>query len=387
MARSTPQQTLQRLRIIVAIQFMGATLGLPLLPLFLEHRGGNPTIIGLIMASFFFAGVISQYFFGHLADKFGRRPILVVSLLIYAVASGFYIVPMHAGWFILARMFQGAAAGAFEVASLSAVAARFPEETRGRAMSQVIAAQLLGIAIGPMLGAVVNVSQLGWAFFATGVVSLVAALVTFSVDLGDRAFDPTPLPPLQWNPQLLGALGAACAAGISIGVYETCWSLLMHSHHASTFQIRLSWTVFCLPWVLLSPVGGYIADHWNRRWVSTLGVLGGAAFMATYPHIHNNVVMLITGSFESIFSALSVPSISSYLTQGADNREMGRRQGLYTTANTASLAVAATIAGTLYSQSPILPFTIAALSASALGIASFVTWRRVPGRVTTQISS
>ena len=383
MARSTPQQTLQRLRIIVAIQFMGATLGLPLLPLFLEHRGGTPTVIGLIMASFFFAGVVSQYFFGHLADKFGRRPILVLSLIIYAVASGFYIMPMHAGWFIVARIFQGAAAGAFEVASLSAVAARFPEATRGRAMSQIIAAQLLGIAIGPMLGAIVTVSQLGWAFFATGVVSLVAAVVTFSVDLGDRDYDSTPLPAMTWNPQLIGALGAACAAGISIGVYETCWSLLMHSHHASTFQIRLSWTLFCLPWVLLSPLGGYIADHWNRRYVSVLGILGGAAFMATYPHIHNNVVMLITGSCESIFSALSVPSISSYLTQGADNREMSRRQGVYTTANTATLAVAATISGSLFSHSPALPFTIAAITAGALAVASFITWRQVPGRVKT----
>jgi membrane protein implicated in regulation of membrane protease activity len=50
------------------------------------------------------------------------------------------------------------------------------------------------------------------------------------------------------------------------------------------------------------------------------------------------------------------------------------------------LAIAATVAGTLYSQSPALPFTIAAISASALGLASFVTWRRVPGHVTTELS-
>lgn len=387
MAQSTPQQTLERLRIIVAIQFLGSTLGLPLLPLFLEHRGGTPTIIGLIMASFFAAGVVSQYFFGHLADKFGRRPILVASLTVYALASCLYIVPMHAGWFIVARIFQGAAAGAFEVASLSAVAARFPEETRGRAMSQILAAQLLGIAIGPMLGAVVNVPQLGWAFFATGIVSLIAAFVTFSVDLGDKSYDPTPLPKLTWNPQLVGALGAACAAGISIGVYETCWSLLMHAHHASTFQIRLSWTAFCLPWVLLSPLGGYIADHWNRRVVATIGILGSAVFMALYPHIHNNVVMLISGSFESVFAALSVPSVSSFLTQGAKDREMSRRQGLYTTSNTASLAVAATVAGPLFSQNPALPFTFAAIAATGLAIASFLAWRRIPGHVATSIEN
>ncbi|MFY9783605.1 MAG: MFS transporter, partial [Acidimicrobiales bacterium] len=81
--RSVAQQTLRRLTIIVAIQWMGATLGLPLLPLFLEHRGGTPPVIGLVMASFFVAGVLTQFGFGHLADRFGRRRLLVISLVTY----------------------------------------------------------------------------------------------------------------------------------------------------------------------------------------------------------------------------------------------------------------------------------------------------------------
>ena len=64
---STPQQTLTRLTVIVFIQWMGATMGLPLLSLFLEHRGGSPHVIGLIVAAFFIAGVVTQYFLGHLA--------------------------------------------------------------------------------------------------------------------------------------------------------------------------------------------------------------------------------------------------------------------------------------------------------------------------------
>ena len=121
---STPNQTLRRLTVIVAIQWMGATLGLPLLPLFLEHRGGTPTMIGFIMASFFVAGVATQFALGHLADRFGRRRILVTSLLTYGVASMTYLLPMAAGWFAVARAVQGASAGAIEVASMSAVASQ-----------------------------------------------------------------------------------------------------------------------------------------------------------------------------------------------------------------------------------------------------------------------
>jgi len=63
-------------------------------------------------------------------------------------------------------------------------------------------------------------------------ISFVAAVVAYRTNLGDRAFDPTPLPRLQWSPQLTGALVAPSAGGLVIGVYEACWSLLMHAHHA-----------------------------------------------------------------------------------------------------------------------------------------------------------
>jgi DHA1 family multidrug resistance protein-like MFS transporter len=384
---STPRQTLNRLTIIVLIQWMGATLGLPLLALFLEHRGGSPHVIGLIVASFFIAGVVTQYFLGHLADRFGRRPVLVISLVAYGLASMTYALPLSAVWFTLTRVIQGASAGALEVASMSAVAALFAENERGSAISRILAAQLMGAAIGPVAGVVASVNNLGWVFFATGIVSLVAAVVAYNTNVGDRAYDPTPLAPLKWNRPFAGALVAAAATGLAVGVYETCWSLLMHAHHASTLQIRLSWTMFCLPFVLLSRTGGWIADHLNRRTTALFGLLNGAAFLATYPHIHNNVVMLFLGSAESLGAALSSPSIASMLSQGAHARELSRRQGLYATSTTASLALASIASGFLFTVNTALPFTIVAIVSSVLAISTLYFWRGVNGRIAAPAAS
>ena len=378
---STPDQTLRRLTAIVAIQWMGATLGLPLLPLFLEHRGGTPTLIGFIMASFFIAGVATQFALGHLADRFGRRPILIASLVVYGVASMTYLLPVSAPWFALTRAVQGASAGAIEVASLSAVAALFPQGERGRAISRILAAQLLGIAIGPVAGVLASVRDLGWAFFVTGVVSLVAAVVALRTDVGDRVYDTSPLPPLQWNSQLVGALAAGAAGGLAVGVYEACWSLLMHNHHASTLEIRLSWTMFCLPWVLLSGVGGWLADHANRRLIVLGGLINVSLFLSIYPHIHNNVALLFLGSLESVGAALSVPSVASLLTQGAAERELSRRQGLYATASTASLAVAAGVSGYMFSINPALPFSVVAVVSTLLSLTTLWWWRHVEGNI------
>ena len=381
MPASTPRQTLNRLTIIVLLQWMGATLGLPLLALFLEHRGGSPHIIGLIVAAFFVAGVATQYFLGHLADRFGRRPIIVISLVAYGLASMTYALPLSAPWFALTRVVQGASAGALEVASMSAVAALFAESERGRAISRILAAQLMGAAVGPVVGVVASVNNLGWVFFVTGLVSLVAAVVALRTNVGDRAYDPSPLETLKWNRPFAGALVAAAATGFAVGVYETCWSLLMHAHHASTLQIRLSWTMFCLPFVLLSRTGGWIADHLNRRKTALLGLLNGAAFLATYPHIHNNVVMLFVGSAESLGAALSAPSIASMLSQGAQSRELSRRQGLYATSTTASLALASVASGFLFTVNTALPFTMAAIVSASLAFSTLYFWRGVTGRI------
>jgi MFS family permease len=355
------------------------------LPLFLEHRGGTPSVIGFIMASFFIAGVATQFFLGRLADKFGRRPILVGSLVTYGFASMTYLLPVAAPWFALTRVVQGASAGAIEVASLSAVAALFSEAERGRAISRILAAQLLGFAIGPVAGVVASVRDLGWAFFVTGIVSLVAAAQTMRTNLGDKAYDPTPLPKMQWNRQLAGALIAAAATGLLIGVYETCWSLLLHAHHATTLEIRLSWTAFALPWVALSRFGGWLADHSNRRFIALAGLIDGAVFLAIYPHIHNNIVILFLGSFESIGAALSVPSIASLLTQGAASRELSRRQGLFATSNTAALAISASFAGILFSINSALPFTIIAIISGVLAVSTLWWWRHVTGNITHQL--
>lgn len=366
--------------LIVFIQWMGASLGLPLFPLFLRHRGGTPTMIGLIMASFFVAGLCTQFAIGHLSDRFGRRPILIIGLLSFGLASFFYALPLRADWFIVARVVQGASAGAIEVASLAAVASLFDESERGRAISRIFAAQLFGFAMGPLAGSTIGVNQLQWAFMATGIASCLASFRALRSDLGDRAQNDSVLPPIQWSSRIIGSLVAACAGGLMVGVYESCWSLLMTNHHASTFQIRLSWTFFCLPWVVLSPLGGYLADHANRKMVAIAGTVNGAVFMAIYPHIHNNHVLLFLGALESVGTSLSMPSISSLLTQGAVDREFGRRQGLSTTSNTAALAGSAAISGTLFSVNPALPFTVVAICSMTLALSLPWWWRHAHGR-------
>ncbi len=381
MATDAQRRTLRSLTIIVGLQWMGGTLGLPLLPLFLRHRGGSPTVVGFVMASFFIAGLLTQFGIGHLSDRFGRKKMMIAGLVIFAVASSAFLLPLSAAWFTLARASQGVGAGAFDVAALAAVSGMFAEQERGRAISRIFAAQLSGVAIGPMLGSLVPLNRLGWTFFGAAILSCVASLRVLRADFGEEVSTHEPLPKLNVTRQLIGAVCAAISVGLCVGVYETCWSLLMRVNHASTFQIRLSWTLFSVPWVLLATAGGWLADHANRKFISAAGLVNAAFFLFLYPRLHNVWLMLAMGPFESMGASLSTASTSSLLTQGAEVREMGRRQGISTSASTAALAISAFTSGALFSVNPALPFTVfAALSITCTATLLF-WWRHAQGRI------
>jgi DHA1 family multidrug resistance protein-like MFS transporter len=380
-ASASTQRTLRSLTFVVAVQWMGATLGLPLLPLYLEAHGGTPRQVGIIMASFFAAGLATQYVAGRQVDRSGRRRVLVSGLIAYAVASVAFVLPLSALWYTIARAFQGAGAGAIEVASLSTVSALVPEVERGRAISRIYAAQLTGIAAGPVVGALVPLDKLGWAFVAAAAASVIAAIIALRSDLGERTIQREVMEPVRRSDQFYGAVVGAVAVGLCVGVYESCWSLLMKNHHASTLQIRLSWTLFALPFALLAPVGGWLADHANRRVISQLGMFNAAFFLFLYPNVHNNVALLLLAPLESIGASLSLPSTSSLLTQGARPREMGRRQGVSTTANTAALTLSAAVAGVMFAVNPNLPFFVIAAVSAAFTASNFWWWRHVKGHI------
>ena len=150
---------------------------------------------------------------------------------------------------------------------------------------------------------------------------------------------------------------------------------------ASSFQLGLSWTLFALPYVLFFRLGGWAADRSDRRVLAIVGIVNSAAFCAIYPLLPSVTALLAFSCFEAIGTSLALPAAQSILTEGASAREVGRRQGVFSTAQTAALAVSAALSGALFESGPAVPFLVMAFVSIALVAAVPVLWRRVPGRV------
>ncbi|MCX7609179.1 MAG: MFS transporter, partial [Anaerolineales bacterium] len=66
--------------IVVFVDLLGFSLILPLLPYYAEEYGATPFVTGLLVASYAAASLIGAPILGRLSDRYGRRPILLLSV-------------------------------------------------------------------------------------------------------------------------------------------------------------------------------------------------------------------------------------------------------------------------------------------------------------------
>jgi MFS family permease len=271
-------------------------------------------------------------------------------------------------------------------------------ERRGRAFASVYGAQISGMAVGPLIGAIVGANHMWIMFLGSGVVAFLACIPAMRVvESSEEAAlrdartndDGTvaKLAKVQWTRSMSGAMIAGAALGLTTGVYDICWTLLLVSRGAAGWQIGISWTLFSVPFVVAARPSGWLADHMDRRFL-VLGGLGLAmAFCATYPFINAVPVLIVLGATEALGFAAALPSLQSLLTQGSEPTETGRIQGLFGTTQTACTAVSAAAAGAAFALARWLPFvTAASVTAMAL-VATAVVWRTVDGHVHPELVS
>ncbi len=366
------------------VEWAGAAAVLPLMPVYLRHHGSSVALVGFTMAAFFAAAVLVQYPLGRLSDRIGRKKVQIGGLIVYAVASilfGLIVSPVGAFVF---RALQGAGGGVVDVANAATVGEVVPEQYRGRAFGALFGSRTVGMAIGPFFGGLFGLGGMEWMFFAAAACALFAAVpIKLFVPSGSRHAGvtiPAKRTPLWRNNSALGAIVAFLAGGFLIGMYETCWSLLLNLRGAQTWEIGLSWTLFAFPFAVMSMPAGWLVDRLDRRYLTYIAMAGSAAFAALYPFLHSVALLVALGAVEAITVAIGQPAESSQLSQSVAPYDVGRAQGAASSAQTASTAVAATASGALFGIDPRIPFLlVSAAMFVAIGVIALL-WRTVPGR-------
>ena len=101
---------------IVFVDLVGFGLIIPLLPFYAQTVGANDIVVGLLVASYAAAQLVGGPLLGRLSDRYGRRPILIVS--IFGTLLGFLLLGFAGAlWMLfLSRMLDGLTGGNITVA-------------------------------------------------------------------------------------------------------------------------------------------------------------------------------------------------------------------------------------------------------------------------------
>jgi len=159
---------------IVFVDMMGFLIVLPLLPFYAEDLGASEIMVGVLISAFAFAQLVTAPFWGQLSDRYGRRPLILVGLILSAASYLLFGLASSVLVLLISRLVQGMGAGNIGVVQ-AYVSDAVPPGSRTQALGWVTVASSAGVMIGPAVGSLST--ELGDA--APGFVAATLCLLNF----------------------------------------------------------------------------------------------------------------------------------------------------------------------------------------------------------------
>ncbi|MVN88816.1 MFS transporter [Deinococcus sp. HMF7620] len=350
---------------------IGMTLVFPVLPFivaeYVPQVAHQATVIGWLSATFALLSFLSAPVMGALSDAYGRRPVLVLSLLGSAVGYLLFGIGGSLWMLFLGRAIDGLTAGGMS-ALFGYLADTVPEEDRGKVFGQVGAVVGAGFIIGPAIGGALSHISLSAPMFLAAAVCLLNMLwgafvlpESLAPERRQRHFDAAHLNPLA---QLRGVLALPSVRRlVTVSVLFMLPFTIMQTVLALLGRDVLHWgpaqmgTAFMVVGVCdIVAQGGLLPlliRRLGERGVATLGlalgVLGalGLALLVWWPIpavIYVSVILMAVG--EGIFTA----SLSALLSLATPADAQGRVQGGAQSFNALAQVTGPLLAGPLYTR-------------------------------------
>lgn len=311
--------------------------------------------LGLIVAVGFFASFLAQVLLAPLADRGHARRLLMTGILLQVVgmvvmALGHSVMP-----FVIARTVMGIGAGMLNPAARRIVVLADPSQL-GRNVGRLLAADVVGFAVGPAVSAVL-IGPFGLAapFWAMGAITAIAFPFALRVHITEQsrdeasggrfAFD------LLRNRAYLATVCFGVAVFVMIGTFDVLWVLVLDDLGAADWIANLGIIVFALPLAVLGPYGGRIAQHHGPFRIATIGLLVGAACMTSYGYWPSGGVMFAFAMVHAVNDGLTVTSTAVAVAMVAPHNRQAGAQGLLGGVQTLVGGITAICAGAVYDRS------------------------------------
>ncbi|MGG1658467.1 MFS transporter [Brevibacillus sp. NRS-1366] len=161
--------------------FTGIGLVIPIMPKFMEILGITGGIIGLLVAAFSLTQLLFSPLAGRLADSFGRKKMIVIGLIVFAISEGLFGLASSPFLLFVSRMLGGISAAMIMPAVMAYAADITTKEERATGMGYINAAITTGFIIGPGIGGYIAEFGIRVPFYCAAVAGIIAACITWLI--------------------------------------------------------------------------------------------------------------------------------------------------------------------------------------------------------------
>lgn len=241
---------------------IGATL--PVIPRYVKGPiGAGDVSVGIVTGAFAITGLACRPLAGHLADRRGRRNVVVAGALLTATAGALYFVPAGVPGLVVARLFLGAGEGMVYTAGSAWVVDLAPVERRGRIIGLYGLAIWGGLSLGPPIGELIlraSSFEMVWAFAIAA--PLLGAAIALRIPEAFAPREPEPIHRGNLIAREALAPGFALSLG-TIGYAAVAAFLVLHLDDRDIGHGAAVFTAFAATVVLARAAGGWLPDRFG----------------------------------------------------------------------------------------------------------------------------
>jgi MFS family permease len=178
---STERLFALKVSLIMSVRMLGLFMLFPVMSVYAgDYDSSTPFLIGMAIGVYGLTQALLQIPFGYLSDRFGRKPILIIGLLIFLLGSVVAANASNIIFVVIGRALQGG--GAISAVLMAFLADSISEDNRAKANAfvgfQIGVAFMLSLIIGPIITSRIGLSGLFWII---GLLSIIAMLIVLSL--------------------------------------------------------------------------------------------------------------------------------------------------------------------------------------------------------------
>ncbi len=323
---------------------VGATL--PVLPRYVRGPlDSGDLAVGVVTGSFAITGLACRPLAGNLADRRGRRLVVIAGSISTAIAGILYFVPAGIGGLIVARLFLGAGEGMVYTAGSAWVVDLAPPDRRGRIIGLYGLAIWGGLSLGPPIGELIlhATSFEGvWAFAAGA--PLLGALIATRIP---ERYEPRPLgehADRRWIAREALRPGVGLALAI-VGYATVAAFIVLHLDERQVGHGAGVFTAFAVSVVAMRVLGGWLPDRFGSIPCAIGAALLEAGGLLLLAFTHSLAEAIVGAVAMGAGFSLMFPSLALVVINRVPEERRGTAMGTFTAFFDLGVGVGSPIAG------------------------------------------